>query len=235
MRALFTPYGPIHSVTIPKAQSQAQDSQSESKTTASDPSSSATPSQSKPLARGFAFVWFLSQPDAARAIEKANGNSLYAGYAVDVLFANKSQIEGKRKIRKKMKGEDARVIAVDWALSKEKWNEAQQAALKSKKADEDGAEAMDIDEDKENNATLLDDDDEEQWVDEDLSESDAEESGSDEDADAMSLDGEGSRQGENPPQPDEGTTLFIRNVPFEAVDEDIKTLYAVLSSFTLIP
>lgn len=185
---------------------------------ASEPSPLQT--HSKPLARGFAFVWFLSKRDAARAIEKVNGASLYAGYAADVKSANKSQIEGRRKIRKRMKSEDARVVAVDWALGKEKWAEAQKA-LKENIADGEQEDAIGVD----------DDDGHEDWRDESLSDSSDTASASEADADAASADGKGgvNSTGEHPPQPEEGSTLFIRNVPFDTTDDELKTLSVQIS------
>ena len=191
------------------------------------PSEPQTQSDPKPLARGFAFVWFLSQRDAARAIEKVNGSSLYAGYAADVKYANKSQIEGRRKIRKKMKSEDARVIAVDWALSKEKWAEAQKV-LKENADNGEEEDPMDIDEEHEQAA--------DEWTDESSSELTDAASASEHDIDGAPADGKDdiTSVGEHPTQPEEGSTLFIRNVPFEATDDELKTLSAQISPFLFI-
>lgn len=211
LRALFTPYGPIHSVNIPKVTPINPES---------SPTEPQTPSSTKPLARGFAFVWFLSQQDAARAIEKVNGASLYAGYAADLKFANKSQIEGRRKIRKRTKSEDARVVAVDWALSKEKWTQAQKV-LKENVGEGD---TMTVDEER-------DQGEDEDWADEHSSNSDDSASVSKGDRDGESIDGEDDADdaGEHPPSPAEGSTLFIRNVPFEATDDELKTLSVQIS------
>jgi nucleolar protein 4 len=185
---------------------------------ASEPSSLQT--HSKPLTRGFAFVWFLSKRDAARAIEKVNGASLYAGYAADVKFANKSQIEGRRKIRNRIKSEDARAVAVDWALGKEKWASAQNA-LKENLADGD-QDIMGVD----------DNDGHEDWTNESSSDMSDIASASEIDADGASADGKGgvNSTSEHPPQPEEGSTLFIRNVPFDTTDDELKTLSVQISS-----
>lgn len=133
-----------------------------------------------------------------------------------------------------MKEEVARKIAVDWALSKEKWDEAQKKA-------KDDADAMDVDgeesggegdwsDEEEDDATAAGEDDNAMLLD---SNGDSE-LGSDAGSDSGS---EGSEIRKPPPQPEEGSTLFIRNVPFEATDDDIKTLYVSLpfppSSFLL--
>lgn len=130
-----------------------------------------------------------------------------------------------------MKGEDARAIAVDWALSKEKWAEAQKE-LKASDGDagDEGEEAMDVDE--EQDPTFTDDNDDEQWTDSEASNSDADAgSGSASDQEnGMSVDNEGGEHSVNedrPPPPEEGATLFIRNVPFEATDDDLKTLCVI--------
>jgi nucleolar protein 4 len=207
-------------VNIPKV-TPAAPSASESSST--EPQ---TQSNSKPLARGFAFVWFLSQQDAARAIEKVNGASLYAGYAADVKFANKSQIEGRRKIRKRMKSDDARVVAVDWALSKEKWALAQKV-LKESVADGEREDVMDVDDEH-------DQVEDEDWTDESLDSNDSA-SASENAGDGESADGKDdvNDAGEHPPQPEEGSTLFIRNVPFEATDDELKTLSVQISCSTI--
>ncbi|KAF8317999.1 hypothetical protein DL93DRAFT_2055213 [Clavulina sp. PMI_390] len=172
LRAVFTPYGPIHSVTIPTM-----------------PSLSTT-SQQAPRQRGFAFVWFLSQPDASRAITGANESGQNANAS------------------------GARTIAVDWALSKEKWKEA--------------VEKMEVDgeEQEEQNVDAAAVDDEDDWTDEEGASS-SEGAGSDDGEDANSDESMDVDEDEeaHPPQPEEGSTLFVRNVPFEATDDDLKTLF----------
>lgn len=215
---MFTPFGPIHSITIPKSISAASDTHHsqeapEGPVSTLDPSepvaSTSTltqppKSKSKSLARGFAFVWYLSQPDAARAIEKANGQTIYAGYADDLRKANKKAIQGRKEIRQKKGGEDARKVIVDWAVSKEKWLEMQ------KERKEVDKENMVIDgEEKDQEKVEEEEDIEQQWVDE----SESDQSADDDEDD-----------GEHPPQPEEGSTLFVRNVPFEATEDELKTL-----------
>ena len=188
------------------------------------PGSALTTTTKKPLARGFAFVWFLSKQDAARAISRVNGAKVYAGYAVDKATAAANKIAGRKEISKKKNEESARVIAVDWALSKDKWKEENPSAEIAESDEEEGS------------ILKIHDGDEEDGKDDDNSDSSStpqsEDGGKDIDDDAIhgsaldtdaDDDGTSTRAG-HPPPPDEGTTLFIRNVPFEATDDDLKGL-----------
>lgn len=130
-----------------------------------------------PRAKGFAFVWFLQRDDAARAIEGVNGHEL--------------------------KG---RAIAVDWALSKERWEEAKQSAA-PKEETEAGEETKEEQGDAAEPA-----DDEQEDVDMDGEDEDDEE-----------------EEEEAPVKPtlpavEEGSTLFIRNLPFEVTEEELRDL-----------
>ena len=135
LRAVFLPYGPIHSVHIPTSQ-KVEKEEGENAT-------------GKPRTKGFAFVWMLSRKDAERAMEGCNGITVRAGTA-ETLVSDKQKRKKQRRIELKMeaadKGEEdeemadaqeeeekeevvddkratERVIAVDWALSKDKWKE----------------------------------------------------------------------------------------------------------------
>ena len=146
-----------------------------------------------------------------------NGAKVYAGFAADKATAAANKIVGRQEIGRKKKDEEglARVVAVDWALSKERWQEA---------AKEGGG----IDEDEESVLKIYDGDEEEgSAADEDASMQSTEDSDSDEDGDGEIgvYTGEpGEKHQGGPPPPEEGTTLFIRNVPFEATDDDLKEL-----------
>jgi len=120
-------FGPIYSVHIPIANVE------EGK---------------KPKARGFAFIWFFSKKDAERAIEGVNGKAVVAGAISAPTMNKKERARLRRKLREsqgKTKEEDAedsddegskpdghsepqntneRIVAVDWALSKDKWEDA---------------------------------------------------------------------------------------------------------------
>jgi len=196
IKATFLPYGPIHLIDIPKTEDG--------------------------RAKGFAFVWMMSKGDAQRALEKCNGTKIRAGVAEQLVQA-KQKKKKQVRIEEKMSKEKARkeqetaekevagverVIAVDWALSKDRWEEE-----KAK---------MDVDEDAE------------------ISEGDSDSrEDSENENDSGSGSGSGSRSDEeengdseegNEPQkpqlpaPEAGTTLFVRNIPFEATEDELRTL-----------
>jgi nucleolar protein 4 len=210
LRALFLPYGPIHSIDIP----------------VSAPEES-TP-DAKPRARGFAFVWMLSKPDAEKALEGLNGSKVRAGLAARLA---KEKQKKKKEARLERKAEEGaadgeeieakeRIIAVDWALSKNRWEE-EKGRLEQEAAD-DNAE------------------------DSDLESGDAEsESGEESDHHGVNDETDGSVDGDDSgdeddrsgdeapakpqlPQTDVGTTLFVRNVPYEATEDDLRQLSVLI-------
>jgi nucleolar protein 4 len=204
IKATFLPYGPIHSIDIPKTE--------------------------EGRVKGFAFVWMMSKGDAQRALEKCNGTKIRAGVAEQLVQAKqkkKKQVRieeriSKEKARKEQERAEEevagveRVIAVDWSLSKDRWEE------EKAKMDVDGDSEMGED-DSEN---------------EDGSESEGDsgsESGSVEEEDSGESSAGGSdeedeeAEGEKPqkpqlPIPEAGTTLFVRNIPFEATDDELRVL-----------
>jgi nucleolar protein 4 len=219
LRALFLPYGPIYSIHIPSS-SSGEDGASQVK-------------------KGFAFVWMLSKQDAVKAIEGCNGRTVKAGLAEDLVGDKQKRKKQKRMEKKRVEmqganadadgdgeeptvgGEKERVIAVDWALSKAKWTEE---LAKAREVSEDDAENHD-------DATGSESDEDE-----------GEDEGGDEgevlgvheghvDDDESEEETEGDRATEDTrtepqlPPPETGTTLFIRNVPFAATDDELRTLY----------
>lgn len=191
--ATFLPYGPIHSIDMPKTEDG--------------------------KAKRFAFVWMLSRADAEKAISKCNGMKIRAGIA-DELARAKQKKKKEVRIEKKGRagemevaeeGEEAggaeRVIAVDWALSKDKWEEE-----KAK---------IEVDED----ASM-------EEADEDHSEEEGDAVGvneGDDESDDESSSYETEEDVQKPvkpelPAPETGTTLFIRNLPFEATDDELRLL-----------
>ncbi|EED82733.1 predicted protein [Postia placenta Mad-698-R] len=144
LRALFLPYGPIHSVDIPSAVDDAKEEDGEATLQAK-------------RGKGFAFVWMLSRKDAERAMEECNGMKVQAGMAAR-LVADKQKRKKQRREEAKaekattQRGEDEggeedeseneeedgdagakpqaneRVIAVDWALSKDNEDELDESA-----------------------------------------------------------------------------------------------------------
>ncbi|KAG8702976.1 RNA recognition motif-containing protein [Ceratobasidium sp. 395] len=213
LHRLFAPYGPIYSVTLPVAK----------------PADDTNPSTSRH--RGFAFVWMLAHADAERAIEGVNGQVVGAKGKKKKTRKEREDIAREKAAKRlsKMRGEEesdddevegeeengeekeGRVVAVDWALSKSKWEEA---VLQR----QDG-ETMDVNrEEDEGEAGEKSD---EETDEEASSESEESEASSDEDED------EDEDRHERPklPNTDVGTTLFVRNVPFEATEDDLRTLF----------
>ncbi|WWC67499.1 uncharacterized protein I206_101407 [Kwoniella pini CBS 10737] len=161
----------------------------------SDPSKPPPP----PRARGFAFVWFLTRKDAEKAIEGVNG-----------------------KVLKTKSGKEGREVAVDFALSKEKWEEANKKPDSEEKSEESGSESGSGEESGSDEGS---DDAEESGSD---SEDDGEEDG-EEDVDMSEAGSEGEEE-EEPVKPtlpsvDVGSTLFIRNLPFEVTEQELNTLF----------
>lgn len=203
--ATFLPYGPIHSIDMPKTE------------------------DGKP--KRFAFVWILSRTDAEKAVAKCNGMKIRAGIADELARAKQKKkkevrVEKKGRAGEKEVAEDGeeaggaeRVIAVDWALSKDKWEEEKAKIEVDEDTNmdepaEDGSDDSGNDEDSDEDG----DEDEAIGVNEGEGDSDNEElsDGSDEDETKPG-------KAELPP-PETGTTLFVRNLPFEATDEELRLL-----------
>jgi nucleolar protein 4 len=108
-------------------------------------------------------------------------------------------------------GKESRVVAVDFALSKEKWSEAQKQVEAEKPAKEDAN-------DDESSSSGSSDDEDDSSEGEQGSE-EAEDGGDDAAEEAE----------EEPVKPqlpavDVGSTLFIRNLPFETTEEELGAL-----------
>ncbi|KAG8727169.1 RNA recognition motif-containing protein, partial [Ceratobasidium sp. 428] len=216
LHRLFAPHGPIYSVTLPAAK----------------PVDDTHPSTNRH--RGFAFVWMLAHADAERAIKGVNGQVVGAKGRKKKTRKEREEIaRGKAAKRlSKMRGEEesddeeeaegenekgeeekeGRVVAVDWALSKSKWEEA---VLQRQ---DDEAMEVDGEEDGEEGGEGGQKSDEE-MDEETSSESEESEASSDEDED------EDPHERPKLPNTDVGTTLFVRNVPFEATEDDLRTLF----------
>lgn len=161
----------------------------------------------QPRVKGFGFVWMLDKKDAEKAIEKINGTTL-----------------GKKEGDSNAKGKE-RTIAVDWALSKEKWNTEKQNMEEDQEM-RSGSTAEDddnTDEDEMNSSGEDDDHDDGDGGSSEAgdvldSEDETEKSNSEDDDDDTH---------ERPrlPAPDTGNTLFIRNLPFTATEDELRTLY----------
>ncbi|KAG0054290.1 RNA recognition motif-containing protein [Gryganskiella cystojenkinii] len=201
LRDLFTKYGTVHEVNLPRKY------------------------DGGPL-RGFGFVQMENLEATEKAVAALNGTEHHG-----------------------------RAIAVDWALSKDRFEEAEAKAHEEEPvaATEDGDVEMeeaeeaddaeeeeeegDEDEDEEDEEEGSDDEDEELDLehlkddDEEGEDSDEEEQDDEEDDEAAlaALDAEEAAEKDNSkyvlPDPSEGTTLFVRNLDFEATKEDLFELF----------
>ncbi|KAI0646281.1 hypothetical protein C8Q79DRAFT_909390 [Trametes meyenii] len=244
LRAIFLPHGPIHSVHIPLG---AEETKKEDHN--DDVKQEGGPSKSRGRSKGFAFVWFLSRKDAEKAMEKCNGMTVEAGMA-ETLVLDKQKRKKQRREERKRKveaGADAeeaegdededeqgrgrqRVIAVDWALSKDKW-EAEKAKLEAEREEDEDVEMDEGGEDARSDQSDESDEDREESGSEDeklgVHEDVSDESDSGESHDGSDDDVSDEEKPAKPtlPAPEVGTTLFIRNVPFEATEDELRTLF----------
>lgn len=120
------------------------------------------------------------------------------------------------------------MVAVDWALSKEKWQEATKGEEKKEGEKESSDSGSDSGSESESNSESGEGSDEES----------GEESSGDEGTSVVSGSGESSNADENEeeeeeeepvkptlPTVDVGSTLFIRNLPFETTELELNTLF----------
>lgn len=148
---------------------------------------------------------------------KVNGAKVYGGFATDKAAEKANKIVGRKEVSRKKAEEGAREVAVDWAVSKERWEEGLGDEA-SEGESEDTGSASGSDED---GAVGVHED-----------ESSASGSGSDDgsnDGDDASIQEDAKDRSGPPPPPEEGCTLFVRNVPFEATDDDLRILYVLFS------
>ncbi|ORX36146.1 hypothetical protein BD324DRAFT_630367 [Kockovaella imperatae] len=189
LQRTFLPYGPIHSIDLPTLPSKL-------------PSTSAKPAP--PRARGFAFVWFMDRKHAEKAMTGVNGKAI--------------QRAGGSK-SKKVTAEEDRKVAVDWALSKDKWEKSQNTPgdvkIEEETEDSDAVSGSSVEGEEPGNDSNASEDNV------DVKEEADAEGGEDdlEDVDE-----------EKPVKPllpavDVGSTLFIRNLSFEATEPELSDLF----------
>lgn len=154
-----------------------------------------------PRARGFAFVWFLARHEAEKAIEGING----------------------KPIKKGLDGE-GRVVAVDWALSKEKWQEATKGEEKKEGSDSESDSGSESESSSESGEGSDEESSEGSSSDE---EGTSIASGSEESSSADENEVEEEEEPVKPTLPtvDVGSTLFIRNLPFETTELELNALF----------
>lgn len=240
LRAVFLPYGPIYQIHIPTVEVSAGEVKSEDE-------GGVAKGKPQTRAKGFAFVWMLSKKDAERAIEGCNGKLVRAGTA-EAIVSDKQKKKKQKRLEKKLKeagkikeedvgaddegggeedGEEdekkasERVIAVDWALSKDKWEEEKAKIEQQTGEDIEMADAGSDDEGDEDEEDEGESEDEEENIGVHTEEDEHSASSGDE---SDEDDREEPVKPQLPP-PEVGTTLFIRNVPFNATEDELRTLF----------
>ncbi|KAL6300364.1 hypothetical protein BKA93DRAFT_536324 [Sparassis latifolia] len=246
LRAIFLPFGPIHSIDIPRVAVCAKE---DVKSEGGDEKTSRI--------KGFAFVWMLSRKDAEKAMEGCNGMTIQAGMAERMVSDKHKKKKQKREELKRQQapktedgeegyeeeegaaqGRAQRVIAVDWALSKDQWEMAK-AKMEAEGEGDNDVEMAEASHDagSENDGgqsgsesdgeqTGSDDEDEHLGV-----HQDGEEGSDDESDDGSRIDGDSDGEDEQEPAkptlppPESGMTLFVRNIPFEATDDELRVLF----------
>jgi nucleolar protein 4 len=225
LRAVFLPYGPIYSIHIPSSATTGVSEGPEKITSTNDTGSV------KKITAGFAFIWMLSKKDAEKAIEGCDGIVIRAGMAGSMVQDKQKRKKQRREEKKMAQVKDEedvevdggveedvvggllfkeRKIAVDWALSKGKWVEE-----KAKMPKED--EVKDEDEDENDLEMRTDSETSDAGGDEDSADDDRTSDGSSDESDKPTK--------PQLPPPETGTTLFVRNVPFTATEDELRTLY----------
>ncbi|KAI9451346.1 hypothetical protein F5148DRAFT_1003752 [Russula earlei] len=203
LRAVFLPFGSIYSIDIPRT--EADDSVKTEDDEAPAP----------PRGKGFAFVWMWNRKEAETALNACNGMQVRAGFATDLIKDKQKKKKARREERKQVDGKQAlndlgRTIAVDWALSKSKWEEMK---------DLDEEIASEAQHDQESN-----DETSQNAAEESVEHSDGERFITDVDhKENEDVSQEIARP--NLPQPEAGTTLFVRNLPFLATEDELRTLF----------
>lgn len=252
LRAIFLPYGPIHSVHIPLDEKAVAKKEDEPESSTAAASAAAYAAVRKPRTKGFAFVWMLSRKDAERAIEGCNGIVFRAGTAQTqaqakqkkkklvrlekkaAAAADKKAGEEEEAVDEEDENEDEdmekevddkrateRVIAVDWALSKDKWKEEKAKVVEDVEMEDASGSSSGSSDDGTSDDSDDDDDD-------GLGLHSGSEGGADDsDSQADDSDQEEPVKPQLPP-PEEGTTLFIRNISFDATEDELRTLYVAL-------
>ncbi|KAF9223106.1 RNA-binding domain-containing protein [Gyrodon lividus] len=242
LRAIFLPYGPIYSIHIPLANVDVTKADADANTQSSSPKTTRS--------KGFAFVWMLSKKDAEMALKKCNGMKVTAGMANDIVSdkqKRKKQRREEKKLSQTINAEDGeegeavelpeqsgsgsreRVIAVDWALSKEKWEEEK---VKLGEAGEDPEADVEMNEPEgsvNRGEGSTDSEDEQLGLRADGS-GDEDEDSEDDDEEGEAVPYKRDSDDESPkkaqlPHTDTGTTLFIRNIPFTATEDELRTLF----------
>lgn len=197
LRAIFLPYGALYDVSVPL-----------------------TDDHDSARGRGFAFVWFVSKSDAAKAMDAINGIQLRHGAAEQAFLKKAKGKKGREAAKEELKNvqataQPARPVAVDWSLSQKDWlargeaTEEQVDEVEDEPLEKDTPASLKRTRDERDNNEGVNTD-EEQELDEII---------------------ENEVPDSNAPQvprlasTDVGTTLFIRNLPYHATEDELKALF----------
>ena len=172
LRAVFLPYGALYNVSLPTDESSGK-------------------------GRGFAFIWYVSKSDAAKAMEATNGVSLRHGAAEQARLKKAQGKNGRETAKKALAdvhktAQPARPVAVDWSLSQKDW--MAQAEEESDEETSPKRKSMDMSDEEDGNEESEDDDTE-------------------------------AKERPTLAPPEAGTTLFIRNLPYQATEQELKDLF----------
>lgn len=125
--------------------------------------------------------------------------------------------KGKGKA-KAVEGE-GRPVAVDWALSKDQWEKTKGPEAAKKDEEESGSgsdsDSSGSDSDSDSDSDEASDDEEEEEADGDVTMQDGEDDDDEEEEEPVKP---------TLPTVDVGSTLFIRNLPFEVTEQELNTL-----------
>lgn len=126
----------------------------------------------------------------------------------------KASPAGSKKGKAKAVEGEGRPVAVDWALSKDQWEKAKPKAEEKEEGSDSGSSSSSDSESESNDSDSDDDDADEEEVDGDVT------------MDVRSDEGEDEETPVKPSLPtvDVGSTLFIRNLPFEVTEQELNTL-----------
>lgn len=243
LRAIFLPYGPIYSIDVPQkagpekavvtstedAVESGEGSEAgednlvegdaaDEKMDVDEPAREDEP-KGRTRGRGFAFVWHVSRSDAANAIKSVNGTLIGHGAAERAQVKAAKGKAGREAAKKALEvvtktAQPARQVAVDWALSKKEWEMKKDES----EAEETEAEELESDEDEDSVDEGSDSD----------SDLDPLEANDDEEEESKSAGDKSDEEAEGRPslpKPEEGTTLFVRNLPFQATEEELRDLF----------
>ncbi|KAL4401449.1 RNA recognition motif-containing protein [Malassezia pachydermatis] len=197
LRAIFLPYGALYDVSIPTKEAKEG-------------------SAKAPQGRGFAFIWFVSKSDAAKAIDAVNGVELRHGAAEQALLKKAQGKKGRDAAKEALAqvhktAQPARPVAVDWSLSQKDW---------LAQAEDNEAEPVDAELPISRKRPHEEEEEDEEDSESGDDDSDAEESSSN----SMQED-ESTTEPPKLAPPEAGTTLFVRNLPYQATEQELKDLF----------